>query len=130
MHTDELHQYGGFAEKEPETMSVDKVKEILSMKGDLKKHAEKAIYEFCPRLSDMDRSSPSDMLYRIEMLKTCMKTVYFCDAKCWHDGYEEFENFVSIQTCIIYSSKSMSPTLKGVSFHLHRVTSLCIYGAG
>lgn len=73
------------------------MKELLSIKGDLTKHAEKAINEFCPRSSDIDRSNPSDMLKRIEMLHQCMKRVYFTDAKCWSDKNEEFENFVSIK---------------------------------
>lgn len=95
--TDECHKYDGFAEKEAETVSVDKFKEVISWKGDLKKHAEKAVFEFCPRLSDMDKSSPSDILNRIEMLHQCMETVYYFDAKCWSDKKQEFENFVSIQ---------------------------------
>ncbi|XP_053391035.1 E3 ubiquitin-protein ligase rnf213-alpha-like, partial [Mercenaria mercenaria] len=91
---DEWHQYDGFAEKEPDTVSMGKMKEFLSLKGDFTKHAEKAIFEFCPRLSDFEKAGPSDILKRMQMLFESLKRVYYQDARCWHDNYKGYLEFM------------------------------------
>ncbi|XP_060580486.1 E3 ubiquitin-protein ligase rnf213-alpha-like [Ruditapes philippinarum] len=89
----EWHQYDGFAEREPDKVSVGKVKEVFSFKGDFKKHAEKAIHVFCPQLSDLDKVGFSNILCRIQMLFESLWKIYYSDTRCWSDKYMAFVDF-------------------------------------
>lgn len=73
------------------------MKEAFALKGDFKKHAEKAIREFCPQRSDFDKIGLSDILRRSQMLFESVWNIYHLDVRCWNKDQKDFLDFVSTQ---------------------------------
>ncbi|XP_053396335.1 E3 ubiquitin-protein ligase rnf213-alpha-like isoform X2 [Mercenaria mercenaria] len=85
-NSDEWHQYDGVIEKVPSRLTSV----FFSWKKELVKHAKKSVQYFSNKILEAEDSkySLTYVLDQLEILLSCMKKIYFQDAKCWEQHKE------------------------------------------
>ena len=85
---DEWHQYDGVIAKEPPVWRDW----VFSWRKELVKHAKRTVQYFSDCIIEAEDSKYSliYVLDQLEVLLSCMRKIYFQDAKCWEE-YKEVQ---------------------------------------